>query len=112
MARFRPALVVAAVTAVLIVALLPALHSDHRSGSIERSAAIVGTATTTLTSPNAPARVPGSSFPPASLLFGGVMALFVTRFTFTALVGRHGGRFGDVGDSWRALLRGAPPILR
>ena len=111
MACVRPS-VVAVVVAIVLCAVLPTLQRDGTSAGAEKSAVAVGAASVSLTRTKTPARVPASSFPPASLLFAGFLALFVTRITFPVLVGRHSRRLGDAGDGWRALLRGAPPTLR
>jgi hypothetical protein len=111
MARLRPS-VVAVVVAVVLCAVLPTLQRDGTSAGAEKSAATVGAASASLTRTKTPARGPTSSFPPASLLFASFLALFVTRLKFAVLIGRHSRRLGDAGDSWRALLRGAPPTLR
>src|SRR4051794_7567918 len=111
MARLRPTVVAVVIAAVLCV-VLPTLHSDGTSAWADNSAIVaVGVASTSLTRATTPARVPTSSFPPASLLFAGFLALSVTRIAFLVLVGRHSRRLGDAGDGWRALLRGAPPKL-
>jgi hypothetical protein len=109
MARLRPS-VVAVVIAVVLCVVLPTLQRDGTSAGGENSA--VGAASVSLTRATTPARLPTSSVPPASLLFAGFLALFVTRIAFPVLVGRHSRRLGDAGDAWRALLRGAPPTLR
>ena len=95
-----------ALPAISLASTSAAVRADTDSAALATSGAVVQSGVAhRATRPLPSHRV---DFGPPALLFTGALAGFAIVSVFLCRIGR---RLSDVGDSWRCLLVGAPPVL-